>query len=687
MKKVIVVSKTHLDLGFTDFAKNVHSKYINTYIPNAVSLAKQMNTPNKKKFVWTTGSWIIKEALEHGTNEQKENLIQALKRGDIVPHALPFTTHTELLDHDTMEYGLSIVDSLDKLRGKKTISAKMTDVPGHTKAIVPMLHSHGIKLLHIGVNGASALAEVPPCFLWKYGDAEVVVIYSGDYGGAFQCDLIDEILYFDHTLDNRGTPSAEKIENKLNAIADKYPGYEVEAGTMDDIAQLIWEKRDKLPVITDELGDTWIHGSASDPYKSASLRTLIRLKRKWLSDRSMQRESQEYIDFSDALLCIAEHTCGMDMKKYFADYENYLKADFQKARKADTVKIHHLLRDFPQNILTYFARIKGEYSQGSYSTAEKSWAEQRQYIDKAVKALLAEHKAEAEQALSKLTPKEPVKYNETFDIHSPVDIGSWHLELNEYGGIGVLNHNGNPVIKKNNQPVMEYRSFGKKDYDFWLSHYSRNLKQNFAWAYGDFGRPLLKYADGKYPEGQFAYKPVKAGVLSSGNAEIKICVDLECDKKLCSELGAPRFVQIIYCLTEYGLHFNVSWYGKDANRLTEALYLHVFPAGRNIEFSKLGNRINPYEVVSMAGRKLHAIEYFTAVSGNEKYRFVNYHAPVVSLGKGKILEFDNQYEDISRDGISYVLHDNVWGTNFPLWYEENAGFDFEIISHSLSDKA
>ncbi|MCM1285897.1 MAG: DUF5054 domain-containing protein [Acetobacter sp.] len=678
MKKVIVVSKTHLDLGFTDFAKNVHSEYIKTYIPNAISLAKQMNTPNKKKFVWTTGSWIIKEALKYGTSEQKENLIQALKRGDIVPHALPFTTHTELLDKDTMEYGLSIVDSLDKLRGRKTAAAKMTDVPGHTKAIIPMLQSHGIKLLHIGVNGASALADVPSCFLWKHGDSEVVVIYSGDYGGAFQCDLIDEILYFDHTLDNRGTPSADKIEDKLNAIASKYPGYEVAAGTMDDIAEIIWGKRDKLPVVTDELGDTWIHGSAADPYKSASLRALMRLKREWLSDGSMNRDSQEYIDFTDALLCIAEHTCGMDMKKYFADYENYLKADFNKARQTDNVKIRHLFRDFPQNVLTYIARLKGEYNKGSYSTAEKSWDEQREYIDKAVSALTADHRAEAEKELSKLVPKKAVKYNEIFDIHTPVNIGSWHLELNEYGGIGALSHNGISIIKQNNQPIIEYRSFGKKDYDFWLSHYSRNLKQNAAWAFGDFGRPLLKYADGKYPEGRFAYKLVSAGVLNSDSAETEICVDLECDKKLCSELGAPRSVQIIYCLTDRGLRFNASWYGKDANRLTEALYLHIFPDGNNIEFSKLGSIINPYEVVSMAGRKLHAIEYFTAMSNNKKYRFINYHSPVVSLGKGKILEFDNNYEDIGKDGITYVLHDNVWGTNFPLWYEDNAGFDFEI---------
>lgn len=678
MKKVIVVSKTHLDLGFTDFAKIVHDTYISTYIPNAISLASQMNTPNKKKFVWTTGSWIIKEALEQGTDEQKENLKQALIRGDIVPHALPFTTHTELLDEDTMEYGLSIVDKLDALRGKKTIAAKMTDVPGHTKALVPMLHKHGIKLLHIGVNGASALAEVPPCFLWKYDDAEVVVIYSGDYGGAFQCNLIDEILYFDHTLDNRGTPSPDKIEAKLNAVAEEYPGYEVEAGTMDDIADILWENRDKLPVVADELGDTWIHGSAADPYKSASLRALIALKNTWLADGTMVRESKEYTDFTDSLLCIAEHTCGMDMKKFFADYENYLKADFQRARKADKVKINHPMRDFPQNIYTMISRKSGEYKNGSYSTAEKSWAEQRMYIDNAVDALSAEHKKQAEQALSALMPAKPVKGGESFDIDAPISVGNWQLELNEYGGIGSLKHNGKSIIKQNNKPVIEYRSFGKCDYDFWLSHYSRNLKKNIVWAFGDFGRPLLKYVDGKYPQGYFPYKPTNAVLLNSDDTEIKICIDFECEKRLYTELGAPRLMQIIYRLTVDGLKFNLSWFGKDANRLTEALYLHLFPADDNIDFVKLGRKINPYHVVSMAGRKLHAIEHFILNINDDKYKFINYHSPVVSLGQGKILEFDNKYEDVSKDGISYVLHDNVWGTNFPLWYENNANFDFEI---------
>ena len=43
MKKLFVVSKTHLDLGFTDFACKIKKQYIDSFIPGAVNLAAQVN--------------------------------------------------------------------------------------------------------------------------------------------------------------------------------------------------------------------------------------------------------------------------------------------------------------------------------------------------------------------------------------------------------------------------------------------------------------------------------------------------------------------------------------------------------------------------------------------------------------------------------------------------------------------
>lgn len=674
MKKVFVVSKTHLDLGFTDYAENIKQKYLNTFIPDAISLAENVNTPDKKYFVWTTGSWLLKEMLNTADEAQKKRLETAIQNGNIAPHAMPFTTHSELLDYDTFDYGLSIVDALDEIRGRKTVAAKMTDVPGHTKGIIKLLAKHGIKLLHIGVNGASAIPEVPECFLWKNGDCEIIVIYSGDYGGAFKSDFMDEVLYFDHTLDNHGAPSPQKVLDKFDKIQSQFPDYEITAGTMDDFADIIWEYKDKLPVYEGEIGDTWIHGAATDPYKSAALRELMHLKNEWLHNGSMQKNSKEYIVFSDALLCIAEHTCGMDSKMHFADYEHYLKRDFQKARSNDKVCIHHPLRGFAQNLIVLIERAKGDYQNGSYKKMEKSWQEQRNYINLALSALNKEHKEQAEKALSKLIPASPADLPESDDFCKTITCGKWSFALNEKGGIGHLAFADDVIIRDNEEAIIEYFSFSNDDYKYWLNHYSRNLKKNAVWALGDFARPLLKYADGKYPVGRFAYSVDKMACIDSN----KIAVHLKCDSKLCSELGAPKLVQIIYTLNESGLNIDTSWFGKDANRLTEAIYMHLFPSNHNIMLKKIDDFIEPDSVVSMGGRNLHAVFDTEIKCNHQSYKITNHHSPLISIGKGKILQFDNKFEDAGVDGITYVLYNNVWGTNFPLWYENNAHFAFDI---------
>lgn len=677
MKKVFVVSKTHLDLGFTDYAENIRQKYLKSFIPDAISLAERVNTPDKKYFVWTTGSWLLKEMLNYADSVQKEKLINAIKNGNIAPHAMPFTTHSELLDYDTCDYGLSIVDELDKIRGRKTVAAKMTDVPGHTKGIVKLLANHGIKLLHIGVNGVSAVPEVPECFLWKDGDSEVIVIYSGDYGGAFKSDFMDEVLYFDHTLDNHGAPSPQKVVDKFHKIQSQFPGYEITAGTMDDFADIIWEHKNELLVFEGEIGDTWIHGAATDPYKAASLRELMRLKRVWLSEGSMEKGGKEYNAFSDALLCIAEHTCGMDTKTYFADYENYLKSDFQKARKRDKIIIKHPFWDYPYNILNIINKIRFK---SSYSIIEKSWAEQRVYIEKAVDALSESHKQQARSALKRLMPASLADVSEYPPYTESLKLSDFEFELNEFGGIGHFAYKGNEIIRKNNCALLEYRVYTSRDYDFWFKHYARNFKKNAVWGYPDFGRPLLKYADGKYPEGSFYYK-MDGAYVSEEEKQIKVFVNLTCSKAVCEKAGAPRDVQVVYTLSSEGIQFDVIWCGKDANRLTEAIFLHLYPNAGDFKLVKLGGQIDYKSTVSMGGRNLHAVEQSIMKKDFGNFDFINYHSPLISIGKGKILEYDNKIEDIKKDGISYVLYDNVWGTNFPLWYEDNALFSFEITKN------
>ena len=488
--------------------------------------------------------------------------------------------------------------------------------------------------------------------------------------------MIDEVLYFDHTLDNHGAPSPEKVQNKLDKIQSEFPDYEVEAGTLDEFTEAIWKVKDKLPVIENEIGDTWIHGSAADPYKSACLRELMKLKAEWLADSSMKKGTEEYVGFCDNLLCIAEHTCGMDTKTYFADYENYLKPDFQKARERDKIKIKRPFNDFPYNILNVINKIRFK---SSYSIIERSWQEQREYIDKALSYLNDEHKKQADQKLSSLRPNKSVSMIGT-ELNGAVSFGNYTLEINKFGGIKRLLFNDTEIIKNNDKPFLEYRSYTHKDYDFWFEHYARNMEQNAVWGYPDFGRPLLKCVYSKYPHGSFFYKMKNAVVKETDNGII-ILADLECDKKICDKLGAPHKAQATYILNTQGLNFNLSWFEKDANRTTEAIFLHLYPSDNEFKLVKIGQEIDIDETVSMGGKNLNAVQKSILKSNGGAFDFINYDCPLISIGKGKILEYDNKFEDITKDGISYVLYDNVWGTNFPLWYEDNASFSFKIEQH------
>ena len=89
---------------------------------------------------------------------------------------------------------------------------------------------------------------------------------------------------------------------------------------------------------------------------------------------------------------------------------------------------------------------------------------------------------------------------------------------------------------------------------------------------------------------------------------------------------------------------------------------------------KFGAIIKPAEVTENGSRNLHAVQSVMW----DKCEVENLHSPLVSFGGGKILEFDNKFESVRKDGISFVLYNNVWGTNFPLWYEDNAKFEFKL---------
>jgi alpha-mannosidase len=193
VREIVVVFKTHFDIGYTDLARNVVQKYRTTMIDQALAVVDQnRDLPPERQFVWTVAAWPMTKILEDWpgqTPRRKQAMLQAFKDGRFAVQALPFTVQTELEEPETLVRGLGFASRLTRDAGLPLPrGAKMTDVPGHSWILPTLLEHSGIHFLHVGCNGASSSPRVPLLFWWEGPDgSRLLTMYSAaGYGTGLQ---------------------------------------------------------------------------------------------------------------------------------------------------------------------------------------------------------------------------------------------------------------------------------------------------------------------------------------------------------------------------------------------------------------------------------------------------------------------------------------------------------------------
>ena len=276
LEEVILVFKTHFDLGYTDMAANVVERYRTSMIDSALDVVDaSRDLPEEQQFVWTIPGWPMAKILEDWdgqTPERKGRLMKAFRDGRFVVHGLPFTTHTETLSEEDLIRGMAFSSELSRSAGLELPSdAKMTDVPCHSW-IVPTLLAHaGIRFLHIGTNSGSSDPKVPLLHFREGPDgSRVLTMHVNGYGTGFMPPEgwpHKTWLGLIHTGDNHGPPRPDEVGKLLEEIGEKLPGVKVRIGRLSDFADAILEKEDlgKIPVVRGDTPDTWIHGPMCDP--------------------------------------------------------------------------------------------------------------------------------------------------------------------------------------------------------------------------------------------------------------------------------------------------------------------------------------------------------------------------------------------------------------------------------------
>ena len=658
VKKVYVVCKCHLDVGFADTQSGILRRYFHDYFPRAIETASALKRAGGlEQYTWTTGSWLLYEYLEQATTDQRKIAESAIHDGLLAWHAIPFTWETEMLDRSLLEATLHMSKSLDKRMGVKTIAAKMTDVPGHSRSIVAPLAHAGVRLLDIGVNPASTPPDVPDFFRWREpGGAEISVMYHRqDYGSVLQIPNTRTAVAVIVRGDNSGPHSIDEIKQIYADLEKQFPGAAILPANLSTVAKEIDQIAHTLPVVTSEIGDTWIYGCASDPVKVARFRELSRLRSEWIHDRKISPWDEVDRAWVPMLALAAEHTWGCDIKSNLGNDGNYLPAKLALAR-----------------------------TKPNYKKVEFSWQEKRENLNLAVAKLPPLLRQEAEGRLDKLKPQRPrLEGLEILPVNRAVRTEHFEVTFNSATGAiaSLREHKGEREWANAQSQIgtFEYQTFDASDYKKFLSQY---VVTDADWAPQDFGKPGIE----KFALQHKSWQPEKVTIYSQKESDgLRIVSQLQMPDAgdLSSYVAWPAdlFLEFFFPNHSPEIQIKLQWFGKVANRLPEAMWLKFNPITTQPEgwsFEKVDQQVSPLDVVKGGGRSLHAVTRdVTYDAPGRRFILQTLDAPIVAPGLTKLLNFDNALPDL-QTGVQVNLFNNTWGTNYVMWIEDDMKFRFKL---------
>ena len=640
MPKIHLIYKTHLDLGFTGYASTVRRQYHEHYIPMALDTGEHFlkENPTNPSFRWTTGSWLIWDHLNTQSPEKVKRLENGIRDGIISWHGLPFTTHTELLSRPLFAEALSLSAELDTRFGRRTRAAKMTDVPGHTLGAVDVMAEHGIEFLHLGVNAASPVPDVPPLFRWRTPKgSEIVVLYQSSYGEKFLAAGTQDAIAFAHTMDNIGPQSVGHVIETLDRMKEENPDYDIQASTLDTYWNGLRDIRDTLPIVTQEIGDTWIQGTGSAPRR---LSRFFACQRAY--DRFSTHLTPERRAFGRKLLEVAEHTWGVDIKTYLRDETAWDRADFETAR-----------RDDPR-----------------FQITEGAWAEQDRIIDTALALLDPADKAAICEAppLQKLVGT-PVAPGETLHF------GNFAARIDQTtGALVTLMHRGAQILQARGDGAGVFaftqRVYSADDIASYLDSY---LTNRFRWGIQDHTKPGLATSRTQRSE---VFRPCDAEAVIDGNS---LMVMTRMPAVAVDDFGAPTQVVWVYEDRENALHVTLYLINKAPNRQPEAGFCHFEPEidGATLRLEKMGALIDPMNVPPNGNRQLHSVHAVEAANAQASLRLTPFDVGLFSLSSLPFLKHTTDLPDLAKGG-RFVLFNNKWGTNFTMWTGGDMTFRFKL---------
>jgi hypothetical protein len=204
--EVYLLHHSHVDIGYTHVQTEVVRMHWR-YFEQVIELArKSADYPPGSRFKWNVEVlWAVDSYLKQASKEKREQFIEAVRKGWIALDALYGNELTALCRPEEL---IRLVDYAQKLKqryGFTIDSAMITDVPGYTWGIVPVLAQSGVKYFSVGPNRGhrigytlSSWGDKP--FYWESpsGKRKVLCWVAGEGYSLFHAGRLDGGRLFEY---------------------------------------------------------------------------------------------------------------------------------------------------------------------------------------------------------------------------------------------------------------------------------------------------------------------------------------------------------------------------------------------------------------------------------------------------------------------------------------------------------
>ncbi len=737
--EVVIVFKMHFDIGYTDWAESVLQKYATSMMDETLQSVRETEIlPEEDQFVWTLPGWPMKYMLENTSEDHKQALDTALRRGRFKVHALPFTFETESSDLETLVRGMDFSSRINRKYGfALPRGAKLTDVPSHSWVLPTLLTQAGVKILHIGCNPGSKSPDVPTLFWWEGPDGSRLLTFNwAEYYGSGVLPPANwpykTWLAMIHTHENTGAPKPEEVAAVLKEAREKLPNAKIRIGQLEDFYDALMRENPELPVIRGDMPDTWIHGYMSMP-------------REVKKNKSLQRS------------IYVEEALNTQLRQWGLDAEpviSYIDKAIEQTLLFDEHSFGLAMSHGHQASWKYGDDFWQERAQGKYDFIETSWYEKEDRIHHAERLVIPSLRKDLRRLASQIAVEgkrvmvyNPLPWKRSGQVDLFMDVYMkgfkvYGLRDEETGKVILADNEGNDLsFYAQNVPSLGYKTYSvltepikvperkssiheEEDVienDFFLikinrengsllSVWDKHLQKEMVDTKGTYG--FCEYVHEKFGAAEierYNNSYVKPGQHGWADQEMTRPVDKSLKytmqrgtvQHIKYEKNAHAVKATVFCRTEAGDDYLLSYTlednspyvkigwslrNKPAEPQPEAGWLAFpFKVGQpTFRLGRIGSIVNPAtDFVKNTNHDYYFVNTGLAVLNHQGDGFgLNTpNAPAVSLDRPGLFRFSSDFVP-EQPNVFVNLFNNQWGTNFTEWIE--GGLSAQIYLWSIS---